>query len=413
MSVQTRSNAPDRRRGRRHVHAARGHRHRQPDQLERDRLAAHVRARDDQDAHVVVELDRLRHRALVEQRVPAFEDVDDGGVDQLGRDRLHAVRDRGARGGEVELDVDAEVGFDLRRFRLHERRQLAEDARDLDVLLHAQRAHAVVRLEAFERLDEQRLPRRARVVHDALDLAGELRLHRHDVAVVAHRDDRVLNRRGVARGAHDRRGAVARVVLRLLHAAADARERRRGAVEHVAALVDRVGDAVDDRRQRAKGRAPLAQQRHLGLRVADRAHGGVGRAERVGDRAEIPRRERYAARRRRHRLVDVVDPLHREAGILRERAHLGRLADQPPHEREVGGRLAVQRAGVRLRRMRLARIPLPDPLEVEDLEPPLVDQRAHDRHCFAFRHGGSGSDQKTRRRRFTIRRRRASVTGRA
>ena len=108
---------------------------------------------------------------------------------------LHAVRDRRARGGEIELDVDAEIGLDLRGFRLHQRRELAEDARDLDVFLHAQRAHAVVGLEAFERFDEQRLPRRARVVHDALDLPGELRFHGHDVAPVAHRDDRVLDRR--------------------------------------------------------------------------------------------------------------------------------------------------------------------------------------------------------------------------
>ena len=102
---------PDRRRRRGHVHAARGHRHRETDELERDGLAAHVRAGDDQNPHVVVELDRLRHGALVQQRMPSFEDVDHGGVDELGRDRLHAVRDRGARGGEIELDVDAEVGL--------------------------------------------------------------------------------------------------------------------------------------------------------------------------------------------------------------------------------------------------------------------------------------------------------------
>ena len=35
--------------------------------------------------------------------------------------------------------------------------------------------------------------------------------------------------------------------------------------------------------------------------------------------------------------------------------------------------------------MRLPRIPLPDPLKVEDFEPSLVDQRAHDRPRFAAR----------------------------
>jgi len=70
-------------------------------------------------------------------------------------------------------------------------------------------------------------------------------------------------------------------------------------------------------------------------RLADRLDGGSRGGQRVGDRAQVARRERDAARRRRDGLVDVVDALHREAGVLREGPHLGRLADEPADETTV------------------------------------------------------------------------------
>ena len=47
---------------------------------------------------------------------------------------------------------------------------------DLALLFDLQRAHAIVRLERRERLDEERLPARARVVHDARQARRRTRL---------------------------------------------------------------------------------------------------------------------------------------------------------------------------------------------------------------------------------------------
>ncbi len=76
----------------------------------------------------------------------------------------------------------------------------------------------------------------------------------------------------------------------------------------------------------------------------------------------------------------------RESGIRDERAHLGRLADELPDEHERVARLAGQRSRLRLRRVRLPRIPLADALKVQNLEPALVDE--HDPRRF----GSNGDD---------------------
>jgi len=54
------------------------------------------------------------------ERMPAVDDPDHGLVGQLRRRRLHAVRERRAGCGEVELDVGPDVGAYLRGLHLHE-----------------------------------------------------------------------------------------------------------------------------------------------------------------------------------------------------------------------------------------------------------------------------------------------------
>ena len=246
-----------------------------PDHLERDRLPAHVRSADDRHPDLVVEPDRLRHRALVEQRVAAVEHVDRRRVDELRLDRVHPLGDRGARVREIELDVDRDVGADLRRFRADQRAQLGQDPRDLVLFLRAQRADAVVGLERFERLDEERLPARARVVDDPRKLAGELGLDRDDEAAVAHGHDRILDRARIARRARERGRPVARVVV----ACASARRVRASAGEARSSTVPRSSIASviarDDRGSGRNADGGVAQHRQLGIRLADRAHGGA------------------------------------------------------------------------------------------------------------------------------------------
>ena len=131
--------------------------------------------------------------------MPALEDVDRRLVDEPRLDRVHPLGDRRARVGQVQLDVQREVGPNPVRLRADQRAQLAEDPRDLVLFLRPQRAHPVVRLQRFERLDEQRVPARARVVDDPRELARKLSLDRDNEAAVAHGDDRVLNRPCIAR----------------------------------------------------------------------------------------------------------------------------------------------------------------------------------------------------------------------
>ena len=152
--------------------------------------------------------ERLRHRALAEQRMAAVaRSRSSASSTQLGRDRIHRAARRAAlRDEQVEL---------RRASRRSPRsaaasaptcaRELVQNARDLALFFDPQRAHAVVRLERRERLDEERLPARARVVHDAREPRRELGLDRHDEAPVANRDDGVLNRVRILRRAQQAR----------------------------------------------------------------------------------------------------------------------------------------------------------------------------------------------------------------
>ena len=126
---------------------------------------------------------------------------------------------------------------------------------------------------------------------------AELGFDRHDEAAVADGDDLILDRARVLGRTQQRRRAVARVVLRLRDAAAQAAQRRRGAVEHEPALVDRVDDPRDDRRAaRETPRSARAAAERASLSRIVRAASAAGR-QRVGDRAQLERRRRRAARR--------------------------------------------------------------------------------------------------------------------
>jgi hypothetical protein len=78
-----------------------------------------------------------------------------------------------------------------------------------------QRAQPVIRIQRCQRLDEERLPARTRIVHDAGKLARELRLDRNHEPPFANRDDVILNHPRVLRRLQNRADAVARVHLRL------------------------------------------------------------------------------------------------------------------------------------------------------------------------------------------------------
>ena len=105
----------------------------------------------------------------------------------LGREgRLGAPqveRGEGVEGVAQRLAVDRD-----------QRRQLVEDARDLLLLGGDRLAPGVAELDGHHRLDEQGLAAARGVVDDALDPRAGLGLDRHDVAAVAERHDRLLER---------------------------------------------------------------------------------------------------------------------------------------------------------------------------------------------------------------------------
>ncbi len=167
-------------------------------------------------------------------------DRQDGLVAQLGRDRVGTLRKLGLRRQEIDRREHLDVGLDRVRVAPDLRGERFEDASHLALFLYLQRTYAVVRLERGERLDEQRLPARARVVDDARQSAGELGFDRNHESPVTNRHDAILDRLGVFGGVEDRADAIARVGLRLCQAATDAPQGVRRPVEHRAALVERV-----------------------------------------------------------------------------------------------------------------------------------------------------------------------------
>ena len=158
---------------------------------------------------------------------------------------------------------------------------------DLALFFDLQRAHAVVRFERRERLDEERLPARARVVNDARQAAGELRLDRNDEAPVANRDDAVLNRFGVLRRASGSRSTRSRASA---CACARLRRMRPSAGEARSSTAPRSSIASTMARCSSRSGVYVADDvREIGM-LADGAVRGGRRRDGVADRAQVARR---------------------------------------------------------------------------------------------------------------------------
>ena len=220
------------------------HQREQPERAQRDRLAAGVRAGDDERGEAVAEADVDRARrgrsgpggAPRAARPPArFDRLGAGRAHLAGELRLGRPRSRTGQGGERLAQRPG--------VRADERGQLVEDPLDLLLLGELRLAPGVAELDDDERLDEQRLAAPRRVVDDALDAALRVGADGHDVAAVAQRDDRLLERAAelaeltsVSRRRFSRSKATRT-------ARAQAAEARRGGVEQLA------------RRDRTSGRA--------------------------------------------------------------------------------------------------------------------------------------------------------------
>ena len=72
-------------------------------------------------------------------------------------------------------------------------RELRENSPDFALFVDLQRTDAVVRFQRSQRLDENRLPAGAGVVHDSGHIGGELGLDGDHKAAIADRNDRILD----------------------------------------------------------------------------------------------------------------------------------------------------------------------------------------------------------------------------
>ena len=191
---------------RRHVEPALRHEREEPDALERHRLAAGVGAGDHEHPVLAAEPQAHRHglrRALDpeprrqlrhQQRMAGVDQLELGprALEDLRRVRVHRDRQQRHRLDRVELAERRGHRLDRGGARADAGGELLQDAHDLAPLGVLQLDDVVVELDRRQRLDEQARARARAAVDDAGELAPLLGLQQQHVAVVARRDDAVL-----------------------------------------------------------------------------------------------------------------------------------------------------------------------------------------------------------------------------
>ena len=184
----------------RDVEASLVHERQQAQRAERDGLAARVRAGDQERPEVGAQLHVNGHHAARQARMAGTQQDDlranghrrAGRVHLLGKARLGAP--------QVKPRQRTEQLAERPGLAPDQRRQLVEDPLDLLLGCHLRLAPHVAQLDGHEWLHEERLPAPGGVMDNPLDAAPGISAHRQDVAAIAERDDRILER-----GPHVRR----------------------------------------------------------------------------------------------------------------------------------------------------------------------------------------------------------------
>ncbi len=231
------------------------------------------------------------------------------------------------------IDVPADR-FGLRADLAAER---AQDALDLALLFELRLAPLVAQLDDGQRLHPHRRAAARHVVHDALDLAAHVRLHRDHVAAVAQRDDRFLRHALRERRAEDLLQPLVQPVVQRADLAAHRAERRARLVRHLRPLVDAAVDVLDRPRHRLDQVDGLTQQRQR-FEPRDRRLEVARAFQRRGDTEQVVGVEQAAARRLLGERAHVVGAAKAGARLhLQQPARLRRLA-LPAHDLAVLGR---------------------------------------------------------------------------
>ena len=273
--------------------AARRHQAKEAAHLQRDRLAARVRAGDEQ--HAVISAQRQRHghrRLCIQQRMPALADIDDALGVEARADALVFIGIFRLGVGAVEIGKAGDVAAQLPRHIADAARELQQDALDLFLFGGGELAQFVVHLQHLFRLDEEGGAAGGTVVHEAADARFVLGAHGQDVAVVSHGDDAVLQIFG-AFAPHQLRKFGADALVEGADGAADVVELVAGVVADLVGREDLFGDVVFQRLVEIDARHDLAQQRRLfGRQHLHRAVRHPRRAQQAADGEQLSAGER-------------------------------------------------------------------------------------------------------------------------
>jgi hypothetical protein len=314
----------------------------QSDGLERHRFAAGVGTGENE--HVgAAELEIERHRGALlaaqlgfQKRMPrAAQDETLAGARRRRRELAPPKRPRLHR---VDRFDRVETGFDGGGVGGDPAGQFFEDAADLAALGIAPALQLVVRIQHFERFDEERRAASRTIVDDAADTAGRVGTHRDHVAVAALRHVLVGRGAGAAHQALEPRQQIFALFLDL---APQAAQERRRVVAQFATFVDDGANRHDERRVIPQPGGTLANPwPALRLRCQSRAQ-ARGSFERRGD---APERRRLEARSRQPRflqqLAAVVGRIDgpRPGAVFERAARFGNDRLLGAHERRIGAR---------------------------------------------------------------------------
>ena len=317
--------------------AALRHEHHEAERLHADRLAARVRARDEQHGKARAELDVDGHDIFVrDQRMARGEQPRLAAVRQLRLRRLHALREPRFRKGKIDLRQYVGIRRQRRAFLLHLERQALEDARDFALLGQRQLLHVVAGLDDGHRLDEERRARRGLVVHDAGEKAAVLGLDRQHVALVADRHDGILEMLLMLRRVEDRADAVLDARLGRRPLAADAAELDTRVIAQLAVLVDGVIEAALELAEQLEAMRGLLQQRRVRLERFEKFLDIPRRIEEAPHVDELVERQRRAELHLLQHRPQVADAAERRRRKARDPHRLRRLREPESDLRAIG-----------------------------------------------------------------------------
>lgn len=368
VGVDVRVDGDDGVRRRRQIAARLGEQHHHAERLHADRLAARVRAGDEQHAVVLADADVYRHDfVLRDEGMARLAKVRAALAVELRAVCLHHLREARLGEGEVEVAEDAAVLGERPAVLVDLGGQVAQDALDLLLLGERQLLDVVVELDDGHRLDEERRARGRLVVDDAREARAVLLLDGDDVALVAHGDDGVLEEFLVLGIVEDARDALLDVRLGGVELAADAPQLDARVLAHGAVLVDGVVEQALELAEDLDAPRPRLERRRLHLAVAEEVLDISHRVEGAHDARDLVEVEHGPHLHFLQMRPDVEDAAERRCGRREDGHGLCRLLDPldgfvevARRQHRLGALLADQRGGT-------AREHLPDPVVFHDL----------------------------------------------